>query len=71
MFTRVVNHDVPHNLRRHRNKVGAALLDRLRVINQLQVSFVQHSGRLQGVAGTLPAHVMVRKPVQFRVNQRE
>ena len=67
----MVNHDVAHQLRGRRDKVGPALPDRLGVINQLQVGFVENGGRLQRVADPLPAHVMVGEPVQFRMQQRE
>jgi hypothetical protein len=67
----MVNHDVPHHLRGCRDKVGPALPDRLGVINQPQVGFVENGGGLQRVAGPLPAHVMVGEPVQFRMHQRE
>jgi hypothetical protein len=70
VFTRVINHDVPHNLRGRRNKVSAALPDRLGIINQLQVRFVDNGCRLQRVASSLPAHVMVSEAVQFRVHHR-
>jgi hypothetical protein len=62
---------VPHNLRGCRDKMRPALPDRLGIVNQLQVRFVENGGRLQGVASSLPAHVMVGEPVQFRMHQRE
>src|SRR6266516_8146411 len=67
----MVNHDAPHQPRSRRDKVGPALPDRLRVIDQPQVGFVKNGGGLQGVAGALPAHVMVGEPVQFGLYQRE
>src|SRR5438477_12702062 len=67
----MINHDVPHHLRGRRDKVGPALPDRLDVVDQAQVGFVENGGRLQRVAGPLPAHVMVGEPVQFRVHQWE
>ena len=67
----MINHDAPHHLRGGRDKVGPALPDRLGVIDQPQVGFVANGGRLQRVAGPLPAHVMVGEPVQFRMHQRE
>src|SRR6266478_3324707 len=67
----MVNHDAPHQLRGSRDKVGPALPDRLRIIDQPQVGFVENGGGLQGVAGALPAHVMVGEPVQFGLHQRE
>ena len=42
------------NLRGRRDKVGPALPDRLRVIDQPQVGFVENGGRLQRVAGRAP-----------------
>ena len=70
-FTGVVNHDAPHQLRGRRNKVVPVLPERLRVIDQPQVGFVQDRGGLQGVTGTLPPHVMVGQPVQFGLHQRK
>ena len=67
----MVNHDAPHQLRGDRDKVGPALPDRLRVIDQPQIRFVDKRGGLQSVAGALPAHVMVGQPVQFGLHQRE
>ena len=67
----MVNHDAPHQLRGRRDKVASALPDRLRIIDQPQIGFVENGGGLQGVAGTLPAHVMVGEPVQFGLHQRE
>src|SRR6266478_2651324 len=67
----MVNHDAPHQLRGSRDKVGPALPDRLRIIDQPEVGFVENGGGLQGVAGALPAHVMVGEPVQFGLHQRE
>src|SRR5713101_5373706 len=67
----MVNHDAPHQLRGRRDKVGPALPDRLRIINQPQVGFVENGGGLQSVAGALPAHVVVSEPVQFRLHQRK
>src|SRR6266436_9896590 len=67
----MVNHDAPHQLRGRRDKVGAALPERLRIIDQSQVGFVENDGGLQGVAGAFPAHVMVREPVQFGLHQRK
>src|SRR6266576_6066359 len=71
VFTGMINHDVPHHLRGRRDKVGPALPDRLGVINQSQVGFVENGGRLQRVAGALPTHVMVGESVQLRMHQRE
>src|SRR6266480_7693544 len=71
MFTGMIDHDVPHHLRGRRNKVGPTLPDRLGVINQPQVGFVENGGRLKSMALLLPAHVMVGEPVQFRMHQRE
>src|SRR6266545_1227956 len=67
----MVNHDAPHQPRSRCDKVGPALPDRLRIIDQPQIGFVENGGGLQGVAGALPAHVMVREPVQFGLHQRE
>src|SRR6266496_3834580 len=67
----MVNHDAPHQLRGCRDKVAPALPDRLRIIDQPQIGFVENGGGLQGMAGALPAHVMVGEPVQFRLHQRE
>src|SRR6266536_6583039 len=67
----MVNNDAPHQLRGGRDKVGPALPDRFRIIDQPQVGFVENGGGLQGVAGALSAHVMVGEPVQFGLHQRE
>src|SRR6266480_4936360 len=67
----MVNHDAPHQLRGRRDKVAPALPDRLRIIDQPQIGFVENGGGLQGVAGALPAHVMVGEPMQFGLHQRE
>src|SRR6266496_2112746 len=67
----MVNHDAPHQLGGRRDKVAPALPDRLRIIDQPQVGFVENGGGLQGVAGALPAHVVVSEPVQFGLHQRE
>src|SRR6266513_471315 len=67
----MVNHDAPHQLRGHCDKVAPALPDRLRIIDQSQVGLVENCGGLQRVAGALPAHVMVGEPVQFGLHQRE
>src|SRR6266513_5445453 len=67
----MVNHDAPHQLRGRRDKVAPALPDRLRIIDQSQVGFVENGSGLQGVAGALPAHVMVGDPVQFGLHQWE
>src|SRR6266496_2879735 len=65
----MVNHDAPHQLRGGRDKVGPALPDRFRIIDQPQVGFVENGGGLQGVAGALPAHVMMCESVQFGLHQ--
>src|SRR5881392_978837 len=65
----MINHDAPHQLRGRRDKMAPALPDRLRIIDQSQVSFVENGGGLQGMAGALPAHIMVREPVQFGLHQ--
>src|SRR5213592_833105 len=67
----MVNHDAPHQLRGRCDKVAPALPDRLRIIDQPQIGFVENGGGLQGVAGALPAHVMVGEPMQFGLHQRE
>src|SRR5436190_3706478 len=67
----MVNHDAPHQLSGGRDKVAPALPDRLRIINQPQIGFVENGGGLQCVASALPAHVMVRESVQFGLHQRE
>ena len=67
----VVNHDASHQLCGRRDKVAPALPDRLRIIDQPQVGFVENSGGLQGVPGALPAHVMMGEPVQFQLHQRD
>src|SRR5439155_9000241 len=67
----MVNHDAPHQLSGRRDKVGSALPDRLHIIDQPQVGFVENGGGLQRVASALPAHVMMREPVQFGLHQRE
>src|SRR6185312_11245241 len=67
----MVDHDAPHQPRGCRDKVGPALPDRLRIIDQAQIGFVENGGGLQGVASTFPAHVMVREPVQFGLHERE
>src|SRR5881409_22674 len=67
----MVNHDAPHQLRGRCDIVAPALPDRLRIIDQPQIGFVENGGGLQGVSGALPAHVMVSEPVQFGLHQRE
>src|SRR6266545_7648335 len=67
----MADHDAPHQPRSRRDKMGPALPERLRIIDQSQVGFVENGGGLQGVAGALPAHIMVREPVQFGLHQRE
>ena len=65
MLARMINHNAPHQLHGHSDKVGPSLPDRLRIINQLQLGFVENGRRLQCVAGPLPVHVMVGEPMQF------
>jgi len=67
----MVNHDAPHQLRGRRDKVAPALPDRLRIIDQSQVGFVENGGGLQSVARAFPAHVMMGAPVQFGLHQWE
>ena len=38
---------------------------------EAQTGLVHQRRRLQGVAGTLPAHVMVGQPMQFGLHQRD
>src|SRR6266487_6041163 len=67
----MVNHDAPHQLRGGRDKVAPTLPDRLRIIDQPQIGFVENGGGLQGVAGAFPAHIIMCEPVQFGLYQRE
>ena len=41
------------------------------VVDQPQVGFIEKRGGLQRVTGAVPAHVMVRQPVQFGLHQRD
>jgi hypothetical protein len=47
------------------------LPDRLGVIDQSEIGFVENGRRLKSMALPLPAHVMVSEAVQFRMHQRE
>src|SRR6478736_7508770 len=67
----MVNHDAPHQLRGHCDKVAPALPDRLRIIDQPQVGFVENGGGLLGMPGALTAHVMVSESMQFGLHQWE
>ena len=68
----MVHHDVPHQLRGRRDKVDAVLPDRLRLIDQPQVGFVEERGRLQCVTGVFPRPtLLVCQPVQFGLDQGE
>jgi hypothetical protein len=51
--------------------VGAVLPPHIARINQAQVSLIHQSRGLQRVAGMFPAHVAMRQPAKFLVNQRD
>jgi len=40
-------------------------------VDETEVGFVDDGGRLERVAGPLPAHVVMREPVQFVVENRD
>jgi hypothetical protein len=65
----VIDQYPAHGLCRDRPEMDAILPVHLGV-DQLDVGFVDDSGRLQGVAGVFPAHVGARDPVQFGMDKR-
>jgi hypothetical protein len=69
LLARVVNKDSPHHFSANSKELGAILPMRFFLIDQPNVSFVNQRCRLQGVIATLAAHVVMREPVQFRIDQ--
>ena len=55
----MVHQNPPHQLRGNREEVCAILPAHALVVDEAQVSFIDQGGCLQGVAGTLPAHVVL------------
>ena len=51
--------------------MGAVLPTAFRIVHQVQIGLIQERGGLERVAYGLPAHVMVREPMQFGMHQRK
>ena len=68
--TRVVNQNAPHQLSGNGEKVRPILPRNVLLIRKFEVGFVNQSGRLQGMARTLPPHEGRSQTPQFVVNQR-
>jgi hypothetical protein len=60
-----VRQDAPHEGRGDAHEMRAVLPIGTRLIHQLQVSYIDQSGGLQGVALALLAHQVVRDAAQF------
>ncbi len=65
---RMLDQDAAHDLRGHREEMGAILPLHPRVVDQPQVGLVDEGRRLQAVAGTLPFHVAAGQPVELVVD---
>ena len=67
----MIDHDAAHQLRGDGKEMGAVLPMRMGLVRELKVSVVEQRGGLQGVAGSLPAHVMVRQTLELRLDERD
>ena len=67
---RVIKQDVPHHLCRQPEEMRAILPIHLLVFEQTDKRFVDKRRRLQRMACVFAAHVAMRQPVQFGVDQR-
>src|SRR5262249_44804020 len=70
MATGVIHQNAAHLLRRDGEKMHAVLQIMALLVDQFEVSFVNQSGRLQGMIGTLPAQITSGQLAQFVINQR-
>jgi hypothetical protein len=68
MSARVFNQNAPHQLGRNRKKMCAVLPIHSLVIHQAHVGFIDQSGGLQAVTGTLTSHVASRQTVEFVID---
>jgi hypothetical protein len=59
----MIDHNPAHELRGRGEKVGAVVPLRMGIVRQPEIGIIHERGGLQGVAGPLPTHVMVRQPL--------
>src|SRR5438132_2148114 len=69
-LTRIVDKNLPHELRSNAEEVSAILPVDILLTDQTQVSLIDQRGRLQRVAHSLSIHVVVGQSMQLRLNQR-
>ena len=67
----MIDHDAAHELRGDGKEMGAVLPLRMGLVRELEVSVIQQRSRLQRVAGSLPAHVMVRQTLELWLHERD
>ena len=65
-----VDQDVPHQLRRDCQEVGAVLPADVTPVHEADKRFVHQRGRLKHVAGPLAPQVPASELAQFRVDER-
>ena len=70
MTARVVHQNLPHQARGHRQKMGAIFGVKGSLVEQPQISLVDQSRALQGMARTLASEMPPRDVAQLFVDQR-
>ena len=66
----MVNQNVSHRTRRHREKMGAILKILFLSVGEFQIRFMNQGGRLQSVSRRLAVHITLRHPAQLVINER-
>ena len=67
----VIDEDLAHRQRGHREKMHAVLPELRLLLDQSKVSFVHQRGRLQRMVGAFPTHVPDRQAVELVVDERD
>jgi hypothetical protein len=70
-LTSVIDHDAAHKLRGDGKEMSAVLPLRMSFVRELKVSVIQQRSCLQGMAGSLPAHVMLRQTLKLWLHERD
>jgi hypothetical protein len=67
----MINKDLPHQIRRDREKMGSAFKAQVLLRAELKVRLVDQFGRLQGPILIFTAQIIVRPPMQLSVDDRD
>jgi len=68
---RMIDEDLPHDLRRHAEEVRPACVIRLMLFDQTGIRFVHERGRLQCMVLTFVVEIAASQPLQFGVQERD